>query len=260
MKKPVLILVAVMMSLVMVAQVPVPFGFFGAATTAAGGGGGGGADAYEDFEGSNNPDAGYTLSNWGKIGTVTPHSVTSPAPLAGSFSGLIDSSGASHEDRIDRAVSSYDEIWLTYAINLRWSSGSPTTTFPCYFLNGGTNGTVQSYVYIKALANNGGVMGAVDQIGLNESNTTDSLTTNSTWYVKAHVKKGSGANGIIDVEFSSSKTFAGSGNKFIQRTDYASTLAIDAIRVGGTSGSGRSFWAVFDDIRYWTNAPSNPLP
>lgn len=81
--------------------------------------------------------------------------------------------------------------------------------------------------------------------GSGGSVTVDSMATGTWYYFQGIVKKGTGSNAVLSLEWNTSNTFTGSGNKFSGETDGANTTQISSIKLGWAGdGNASCDWQI----------------
>lgn len=212
------------------------------AASAAPPGGGVTYEFQETFEGAN---SGYDLTGWTPGGSPDPDYTTAPAPLQGAQSWRGVAAGVAVVST--RTVTSRTEYWVYMLINVTSFTGF---WYICSFRNGVT---VQATMYLDATSH----LALFDQVGSNLLSTVDVLSTATTYSLWFHTKTGSGANGVIDVEFATTPTQVGSGNKFAKITNSTGTLNYDTYELGNNGGQT---WTSIMDKVYCASTPigSNP--
>lgn len=215
-------------------------------------GGGGSGDpctgcTNETFEGTGTVVAGYI---YGGGGITNVDYATSPAPLVGSQSFLI---------RNDAFAGSYQEKLMPTATN-----GAMRFMFNI------TN-TVVNGVRIASFADTGGSVQIQIQVqggklriahGTATADTVTSVSANTTYYCWLYGQKGTGANGIANVAFSTSKTRPTSGNGFAEVTTGTATLdlAIYSLFVSDLAFSGASSGIIYDEVSRKTGTAIGDYP
>jgi hypothetical protein len=76
--------------------------------------------------------------------------------------------------------------------------------------------------------------------------TVGTVSAGTTYHVWCHYKKGSGANAVIDIAFSTDGLRPTSGNNFAQKTNGTSTSQVDRLIVGPTLNTQTH---IFDKVR-----------
>lgn len=213
---------------------------FHRAVAAAGGGDACSSCTNETFNG-----AGTVIPGWkygdNSAGVVTNvNYATAPAPLNGDQSLLIRNPD-SQAGYLNLTVATASEHWVRMTINI-------------------TNTVVNNMRIYTAEDNVGGRMIQVQLIsgamrivcGTANATTVSTLSANTTYYVWIHYLKGSGANAVADVAFSSSKTRPTSGDGFAQVTNGSSTADVVDIYLNVSDiafGSG-IMGVIYDDVSF----------
>jgi hypothetical protein len=165
----------------------------------------------ETFEGT-----GTVLDGWkygdGTAGIVTNVDyATAPAPLSGSQS-LMAKNANSQQAQLQLTVPNVGEIWMRCIVTL-------------------TNTIVNNMRLLRVDDNVGGVMLSIEVqssglravSGTGNATTVSTLSADTKYYLWCHYKKGTGANGVADVAFSTTKTRPTSGNNFAQTSAGSTT-------------------------------------
>lgn len=193
----------------------------GTGISAAGGGGGPTYLVDEGFEGT-----GYEES-WTEAGTTPPDEdyATSPAPLVGSQSLRITSTGTSNTTR--DIGSGFSTMEAYFQINSTALFSAEQTLF-CMM---DSSNTLVAEVRMRTT----GTLRIRAGSTTPQSNTTDAMSTATLYHVWVRYVKGTGADAFASVEFSTTGTRSGSGNKFISVNTGPSTTDAQKIRFGPTS-------------------------
>lgn len=148
----------------------------------------------EDFEGVGTP------SGWGVVGTPSFDNVASP--LSG-VQDLIQNATANSD--ANYVFTDAAEIWIAFELSYNTLPTASSLIIALYDSPGFTKaGAIIFDVNGKLSASDGTAT----------STTTDIMATGTKYYIWLHVLKGTGANAVIEVEFSTTNTRTGAGNKY----------------------------------------------
>jgi len=187
----------------------------------------------QDFEGT-----GYDNSeSWTETTNPDEDYATAPAPLVGSQSIYFNGTG---QRATSPTFTGQLEVWAYFQIrivNLGTTGGTLFTLLP---------------LGIAVDLNNSAGSGS-PRIGgsVNSARTTDAMTTGTTYHVLIHYiadQDGGAASAFGSVEFNTSATFTGSGNKFTSFTTGTETGSVTGIRLQGETGGTAVEW-IFDKAR-----------
>lgn len=192
----------------------------------------------ETFEG-----AGYVLTGWSEAGSIVNEDyATAPAPLVGSQSLLVrNSSGGFDTAYSEKNGDSAVESWFRFAAVI-------TNALP-------------NQLYIAAIADSGGTAQAYIMVtnstvrvfcGTATAATSGTISFGTLTYFWFHYAKGSGANAVADIGFSTSKTRPTGGANFAQTTTGTSTANSQIFRLGGGDGKfvGAYGGIIFDSASF----------
>jgi hypothetical protein len=184
----------------------------------------------QNFEGT-----GYDNSEaWLEAGTPNEDYTTSPAPLEGSQSLLCDLGGNNRAFSPDFAATA--DAWGYVLFRpLTIDLGDTPVVFRRL------DGAAVMSVIINATGNI-----RIEDASVATSYTTDAMAVGTTYHIRVHYVKGTGANAVYSAEFSTDGTFAGSGNKFTGTSVGVSTDDATSIRLAADTGTC-SF--IFDKAR-----------
>lgn len=200
----------------------------------------------QDFEAVTNYDNCETWTPTTASGAVINPQYTGIV-LAGTQSLLIACTNNSGELR-SFVFTAQDEVFLYCMFR---PVIVPASSFKPIFLINQTSGGNFGHV---ALNSSGTLRIALNTV----ANTVDAMSANTTYHVFARYKKGTGANAIISVGFSTDGTRPTSGNKFAQITTGNTTLQCGKIALDlDSSVVSQTF--IFDKVRVaTTQIPDNP--
>lgn len=209
------------------------------------GGTGGGSDACTDctnetFEGTGTSVAGWKYGD-NSAGIVTNIDyTTSPAPIIGSQSALLKNAD-SQAAYLNLTVATASEHWVRMAVIF-------------------TNTVVNNMRIFTAEDNVGGrnlelrlVSGTLRVThGSATATTASTMSANTVTYIWVHYLKGSGANGVADVGFSTTKTRPTTGGTFASLSN--GTAAADTVDIylnvsDFSFGSGIA-GVIYDDVSF----------
>ena len=191
--------------------------------------GGGGEAADETFD-----PTGYDLT-WTEGGTATPDEDYSASPINGAQSlRIVLSSQTGFSENSFTAAS-------TKTVVLRWRRTDNTGTAIVFAFYNDTG--LQSQVRVF----DGGTLD-VAAGGTASAQTVAGISDGAEVYIRYTYTKGTGANAVGSVEWSTTSTFTGSGNNFTSTSAGTSTLDANKFRIG-TGASEVLDW-VFDDVDY----------
>lgn len=162
----------------------------------------------ENFEGTGTP------SPWTTSGAAVDFDNTS-SPIAGAQdlkSAVVGGAGA--------PLAASPEIWVQFEITM---SALPQEGHAYTILLIGT----AEYAIIRFQTSGDLGLYYHGGIGAGGSGTVDTMAASTHYWIFFHLKKGTGANGLCDVEFSTTSTRVGSGNKRL--ADTAGTLTTDIL-------------------------------
>lgn len=186
----------------------------------------------ESFEGTGTP------SGWTSV-SGSPNFDNASSPIAGA-QDLLFSAGADREAYATFTASG--EVWIR--LRLKFSAAPSSTPAPVVVQD-----AASPSAYVALQVNSSGAIRLLDNSGANTGYTTDTITGGTGVYIFIHVAKGTGANAVYDVEWSTTSTRTGSGNKFASASNgtYASdTDYLDFFR-NNTSWSTATFQ--IDDVK-----------
>lgn len=193
----------------------------------------------ETFEGT-----GYAVAGWTESGdTADEDYTTAPAPLAGSQSLVIRNAAfATAFASID--MPSSGEGWMRFKVC--FTNTIVDTWFVAYFLNNAGGGLASLRI------NSGGLR--VEAGGAPSATTVATLSAGTTYNVWFHYAKGSGANAVADVGFSTSSVRPTSGDNFAQVTTGTSTADTLEWWLGGGDATfgGAYAGAIYDSVSFST--------
>lgn len=185
----------------------------------------------ENCEGTGTP-SGWTNS------TGSPNWDYSTAPLAGSQSLYLSCAAAAHRARVD--FTNQTEIYYYFLLKL-------------------TNGVYpgSELVFAVSAANGSSTfsptltLGTTGRLNWSGANPTGTLTINTMYHVWTHYRQGTGANGVVDVGFSTTGVRPTSGTDYQQST--ISNITALAGRLGlGPTVTTLAVDLIFDNIKVST--------
>lgn len=194
---------------------------------AAAGGGGGGLLINETFEGVGTPAGWTTVSG-------TPNYDNTVSPLAGAEDFKI---AASVLVDVTKSFTASNEIWA----EIKFTRSSTTNIDEFIYFDAGAQ-----YIVI---ALNGATPGLIlQQAGVNVgSRTTDNFPAATPVWLFVHLLNGTGANAVYEVEFSTTSTRTGSGNKFTSYSSGTVTNQWDVFEPYHAAADSATFQ--FDDVK-----------
>lgn len=201
---------------------------------ASGGGGGSSYLIEQNFEGT-----GYDNSeSWVEAGTGTIDEDSTTSPLLDSQS-LRTSATTQTARATTPDFAAQDDMWVYF--QFRVNGSLPAGAITVLTIRNNADGEC---LRVRLLAS--GAL-SVRAGGGTDSPTTDTLSSDTVYHVRAHYIKGSGANAVGQVEFSTTSTFLGSGNKWKESTN--GTATTDAVKFGlGQFLSSGTFNFDFDRV------------
>lgn len=180
---------------------------------------------------------------WTDSGSVTWEYATSPAPLLGAKSVLLDGSAANATSQ--KSLTSASEYWGYFLLNctlLPSSGGSRAflylrngTTVVCTWFIVGTTGLIKA-----------------TPLGGSSVTTTDGISASTLYHIWVHYKAASiapGSDAIAEAEFSTTATRLGSGNKYIICSNGTNTANVDNLRLSAQF-STYGIICLYDKIRF----------
>lgn len=187
--------------------------------------------------------------NFEGTGTPSPWTVAAPA-ASPNFDNASSPLSGSQDMKADVTVdvgayatfAASSELWAQFEITHNTVPGSSVPVF--WF----TDTAVTSY--LEVVMDTAGGLFIAPSSGSNSGTTVDAVATGVQRWIFFHYKKGTGANALYDVEFSTSSTRTGSGNKFVGVSNGA--VAADMTRfyfyTTGANWPGASTWQV-DNVK-----------
>lgn len=174
----------------------------------------------------------WTLSAGGSAGADPDYTAV---PLAG-LKSLRVASNAILQDVTCPTFVAQDEVWAYF---LYKAETLPTASFEiigAWLAGGGMNANV-------GVNSSGTLRIASSSVG----NTVDAISAGTVYHVWFHFKSGTGADGVLDVGFSTNGTRPTSGNKFIQVTGQSVSANLDAFSFMRHTGNPGKATHVFDN-------------
>jgi hypothetical protein len=215
-----------------------PTTFFGANIRAGQGAGGPPPEPEPDlldegFEGLGTPSVGWT-----ETGTVDWDYATSPLEGAQSLNIRRDLNGAYG---VYYSGFSVNEAWGHFLVRVKSMPG----TYDYLFDSLDNNFNYPLRIRINA----SGTL-TINGFGYSNQTTVDAMSTDTTYHVWWHYKKGTGSNSIVSAAFSTTSTRPSSGNKFVGITNGTNTATLDYVAPGGIDpGSGTGINGVWDKFQ-----------
>lgn len=201
---------------------------------AAGSSGGTGDILTETFEGSN---SGYDNTGWSNfVGSAGINPDYTGVVLAGSQSLRINATTT--DQSIIKTISDPNECWIYFQYRPVTSSGGVATRG----ILTGFNGSIKFSIAVAS----GGLL--VVSHNAASATTSAGMSVGTTYNIWAYYLKGTGANGVASVAFSSTTTRPTSGTAFASLTNGDSTTALHEL-VFASDDSGFGMDAVFDTIK-----------
>jgi len=179
----------------------------------------------QDFEGTGTP------CNWAGAGG-TPNFDNTSSPIAGAQDLKLD---ATADNAAYAPFTASSEVWIRVEFYMTALPGAADVLF--YIADAGFG----QLPGVQLLAN--GTLKVFDSGGTSTA-TMDAMSATTHYWLFLHFKKGSGANAAYDVEFSTTSSRTGSGNKFTSKTDGNMTLDFGNCYSGRTQvqwGTGITF-------------------
>jgi hypothetical protein len=191
----------------------------------------------EDCEGSGVPTSPNV---WTNVGTGTIDWEETSVVGQGSQSLRIVSSATN--DSVWGAFTAKNEIWCHFM--WRWSAlGGSASIFQ---LRGGGS------LRCRVITTTAGVL-TVGHGSTTSSNVADAVPADTWVHVWVHYALGSGANGVADVEWSTTTTRVGSGTKFQSVSTGTSTTSVDRFYCGAEANETQTVYfdqMLADDATY----------
>lgn len=178
----------------------------------------------ENFEGAGTP------SPW-TVGAGSPNFDNTASPLSGS-QDLMMTDGTF--DYAKATFTGSTEVWCQFEFKL---SSAPLGVTQLFFLL-----DVGLTKYVNLVIDGNSQLIISDSTSGTLGITTDALSAATKYWVFYHAAKGTGANGVADIEFSTTSTRTGSGNKFASCSNHNLDANMAALYVyldgaGWTGGS-----------------------
>lgn len=200
----------------------------------SGGGGGGSALLVETFEGSN---SGYDNAGWSGIGSPDPNYTTTPPEGSESLHCTTDPSGA---------VYTLSASQNTMTVYFQGRSDTIPGSEQVFFILQDTAASVN--VVIIQLQSSGGLK--VQEGSVKSASTVDGISAGVNYYFKLTWDKASAG---ATLEFSTTTTFTGSGNKFTSITGDDSTHQVKIVAPYKTGTQS----TVYDNIKVYATDQGN---
>lgn len=190
----------------------------------------------ENFEAAGGFENVWTIDG-GSTGLLNPSASTSGLSLEGSKC-LHIVNAASYALCYSDFASTHDQINVN--LQLRVHTGTPSWNWIFSVKNSGGSDVIQMWISpTLQISLTDGVDGPLP---------ADTLTTDTTYYIWFRYVKGTGANAIQEIEFSTTPTRVGSGTKYAITSNSAKTDAIKTITLGNTNANS-TFDIYYDRIR-----------
>lgn len=204
----------------------------------------------ETYEGTGTAVAGWLYGD-NTAGVVTNVDyATAPAPLSGSQSYLIRNpsfqTGYSYIN-----MPNATEVWFRFIFTIT----NTIVNNMRMVIIADSGFTEQASVQVQS-------SGLRIVVGTANATTVSTLTAGTKYYCWGHYKKGTGANAVGDIEFSTSKTRLGSGNGFAQTTTGSSTANAQQIGpyVNDVSFGSGIMGCIYDDFSLTTLSQPGDFP
>lgn len=174
----------------------------------------------QNFEGT-----GYDNSEtWTEAGTGTVDEDEATIVLTGSQSMRITAAGTQPRV-ISPSFTAQAEVWVYWQVHM---VSLPGSTLPLMWVRDGANAQV-----MRVRITSAGLLNIQSATG--GANTVDALSTGTMYHIWAHYLKGTGANAVVDVGFSTDGVRPTSGNKFRQLTNGDATTDATNLLIGTTA-------------------------
>lgn len=187
----------------------------------------------ENFEATGATEYDNTPTEAG-TGTIDGNYATSPAPLQGSESLRL--AMASQNGNVFWPFTGTGDVWAYFQVNFTTRSPSGKVFFSLNDSSG------NNLLTLELSATNTVRI----RVGSANTTTTDAVDAATTYHFRVRYTKGTGANAYGELEFSTTGAFAGSGNKYANRTTGSSTA--DAARAYFGSGGNATWEGIFDRL------------
>jgi hypothetical protein len=192
----------------------------------------------EDWEGtgvpsgwSNSPSSNYDLSTAG-MDMVGSQCLSTPAKTNGATVGPY------------YTISAAGELWGYFKLRITdYTLNSGTYRKMFWLSNGGTS------VFSVSLYNNAGTLYLRGAAGNQAAIPADAVTTGTTYNVWVHYKKGTGADAEGSIEFATTDTKVGSGNKFASFTGGNSTADVNRVLLQPEYITAQGADVIWDKVR-----------
>jgi len=185
----------------------------------------------ESFEGAGTP-AGWTASG-------TPDFDNTSSPIGGA-QDLLFSAGS--DRRAYTSFSESGEVWIRLRLKM---SAAPSSTPGIVFIQD----AVSASAYVSLQVHTSRTLRLIDNSGANTGYTTDAVTAGTDVYVFIHIAKGTGSDAVFDLEWSTTSTRTGSGNKYVSASNGAYAVNSDYIDIYRNDSAWSTSTFQIDDVK-----------